>query len=100
MAKNSAKAEFLQAKEDTTYNLETIRESLVRCVSEGMIDEDDAYYNELLGLMDEAAIAGEWDEILEVITKAKTLENDVSGWMARHGRSNMSLLWPKNQSKF
>ena len=60
-----------------------------------MIDADDNYYNELLGLMDETHIAESWDELDEVITKAKTLEIDVAAWLSGHGRTSISLPWPK-----
>ena len=95
MAKDPNKLLFLNAKEDAIENLEAIRLSLVRCIDEGMIDEEDLYYNELLALIDEASIADSWDELEEVITKGKTLEIDVSNWLSRHGRSNLSLPWPK-----
>jgi hypothetical protein len=94
MAKDPNKLIFLQAKDDTVENLEALKESLDRCVDEGMIDSDDTYYNELLGLIDEASLAGNWDELLEVVSKGKTLETDVASWFSYHGQSGISLTWP------
>lgn len=99
MAKDLNKLLFLDAKEDVLENLKTIQTSLIRCIDEGMIDEEDIYYNELLDLIEEAYVVDNWDEIMEVVAKAKTLEIDVANWLARHGISQMSLLWPKNPSK-
>lgn len=87
--------EYLKAKEDVVENLEAIRFSLNRCIQEGMIDENADHYNELLVLLDEAYISEGWDDLLEVITKAKTLEVDVAAWLSRHGRASVSLPWPK-----
>lgn len=96
MAKDKdAILKFARAKGDTLENLEAIKTSLVRCIEEGMIDEDDAYYNELLGLIDDAHIIDTWEELAEIITKAKTLEIDVAAWLSFHGRTSVSLPWPK-----
>ncbi len=86
---------FVQAKEDTVENLEAIKESLNRCIDEGMIDEDDAYYNEILDLIDDAHIVDTWDELAEIITKSKTLEVDIAAWLSFHGRTSVALPWPK-----
>lgn len=86
---------FVRAKEDTLENLEGIKSSLVRCIEEGMIDEDDANYNELLGLIDDAHIVDSWGELGEIIIKGKTLEVDVATWLSFHGRTSISLPWPK-----
>ncbi len=95
MAKDPNKLLFLDAKDDAVENLEALKASLDRCISEGMIDTDDIYYNELLGLLDEAAFSGNWEELMEVVAKAKTLEVDVAAWFSFHGRSGLSLTWPK-----
>lgn len=89
---------FSQAKSTTLENLEVIQTNLVRSVGEGMIDLEDTYYNEILGLITEADIVDTWEELMEVITRAKTLEIDVAAWLARHGRTTVSLPWPKRPS--
>lgn len=86
---------FLRAKESVIENLETIQLSLIRCVEEGMLDADDAYYNELLALLEDARIVATWDELMEVVALAKTLEIDVAVWMSRRGKTTISLPWPK-----
>ncbi len=95
MAKDPKIAQFLKAKTDTIENLDAIQENLARCVGEGMVDSDDAYYNQLSVLGDEASIAATWEELEEVITKAKILEVDVAAWLSGHGQTSISLPWPR-----
>jgi hypothetical protein len=95
MAKDSKIIAFLEARDTTVENLEAIKLNLSRCIDEGMVDLEDTYYNELLSLIDEATLSEGWDELLEVVTKAKTLEIDVAAWLANHGRTSISLPWPK-----
>lgn len=95
MTKDPNHLYFLDAREEILTNLEDLRMNLIRCVDEGMIDLENEFYNELLGLIDETHIADEWNDIDEVIAKAKTLEIDVAAWLARHGRSGISYTWPK-----
>lgn len=84
-----------EAKSDTIENLEAIRENLNRCVEGGMIDSHATYYNELLALADEAALAKDWEELEEVISKGKVLEVDIAVWLAGHGQTSLSLPWPR-----
>jgi len=86
---------FQVAKETTISNIVAIRENLTRCVDEGMVDLNAEYYNELLLLEDEGSLAQSWDELEEVITKAKTLEVDVAAWLANHGQTSISIPWPR-----
>lgn len=95
MAKNPKILEFLEAKGSAVENLEAIRINLNRCVSEGMVDPNDEYYNELLLLIDEATLSESWDQLMEVITRAKTLEIDVAAWLSGHGQTSISLPWPR-----
>ena len=87
--------QFVDAKEDVIQNLESIQLSLIRCVEEGMIDLEDTYYNEVLDLLEDARIVDTWDELMEIVSLAKTLETDVAAWLSRHGRASLSLPWPK-----
>ncbi len=95
MAKEPKILDFLEAKGDTVDNLKEIKQSLISCVDEGMVDLGDEYYNQLLVLLDEATISRTWDELAEVISKAKILEIDVAVWLANHGRTSLSLPWPR-----
>jgi hypothetical protein len=83
------------AKHAVFQNLEEIQENLLRSVEEGMVDLENSYYNEVLGLLEDARTADGWDELMEAIVRAKTLEMDIASWMARHGRSTVSYPWPK-----
>lgn len=84
-----------KAAADVKDNLEALQMSLRRCVNEGMIDEGDAYYNELLDLIDDAEIVTTWDELKEIITRAKTIEVDIDAWLSIRGATTISMLWPK-----
>ncbi len=92
MAKNislqTAKAAFLE-------NLETLQDSLALCINGGMNDPGDAFYNEVLGLIEEAHTAPTWEELSEAVLRAKTIEIDLAAWLSRHGKTTLSLMWPK-----
>jgi hypothetical protein len=90
--------QFTKAREAVFENLEALRISLDRCVREGMIDEGDAYYNELLDFMDDAEIVTSWDELNEIITRAKTIEVDIDAWLSIRGSTTISMIWPQNLS--
>jgi len=87
--------QLLLAKQTILENLEAIQASLNRCVQEGMIDLDDDYYNEILGLIEDARTVDNWDELMEAVVRAKTLEIDIASWLSRHGRTTLSFNWPK-----
>jgi uncharacterized protein related to proFAR isomerase len=91
--------DFLKAKGDTVDNLKAIQMNLMRCLDEGMRDLEDAYYNQVLFLIDEASLSKNWDELMEVIAKAKTLEIDVAAWLSGHGENSLSLPWPRAPKK-
>ncbi len=99
MAKDPQIVAFLEARSDTVENLEAIELSLARCIDEGMMDLEDAYYNELLSLIDKANLSKNWEELQEVIARAKILEIDVAAWLSGHGRTSISLPWPTLQRK-
>jgi hypothetical protein len=87
--------QFVQAIEDVIENLESLRMSLNRCVNEGMIDYESAFYNQINDLIDDAEIVKTWDELIEIITRAKTIEVDVDAWLSVRGSTTISMLWPK-----
>ncbi|MDE3046235.1 MAG: hypothetical protein KGJ02_06285 [Verrucomicrobiota bacterium] len=90
-----ANFDFLKAKDIAMENLEAIRLSLARCVDEGMIDLEDLLYNEILGLIDDVSVMKTWEEMEELVAKAKIVEQDVAAWLAMHGRTSVSLPWPR-----
>lgn len=95
MAKDPKILEFLEARGDTADNIKAIMVNMTRCVDDGYIDLEDIFYNQLLALLDETDISENWDELEEVISKAKTLEIDVAAWLASHGQTSVSLPWPR-----
>lgn len=90
---------FLEARGDTVENLKAMQLSLIRSIDGGMIDLEDTYYNQVLFLIDEASLSKSWDELMEVISKAKTLEIDIAAWLAGHGQTSLSLPWPRPPKK-
>ena len=85
---------FFKAQSQTVANLESLQVSLMQSTEDGMLDLGDSYYNEIIGLIQEANLSENWDELLEVIVKGKTLEKDIAAWLARHGRTTVSFSWP------
>ncbi|MCL4419521.1 hypothetical protein M1146_05490, partial [Patescibacteria group bacterium] len=75
-------------------NLQALRMLLERCVDEGMLDEGESYYNELVDLVSDAEILKTWDELAEIITKAKTIEIDIDTWLSVRGNTTISMQWP------
>ena len=85
---------FLDAKDSTLENLDEIRIALATCLDEGMIDLEDTFYNQILELLEEVSVVNHWEELEELIVKAKVLEQDIAAWLSIHGRSSYSLTWP------
>lgn len=83
-----------RAKTLVLQNLESIQISLIRCVDEGMIDLGNERYNEILGLIEEAHLADNRDELQEVIIRSRAYERDIAAWLARRGRTTVSIAWP------
>ena len=75
-------------------NLETLQMSLVSCVEEGMLDTDDAFYNEVLDLIADVHVVKGLDELSEAIIKARVLEAGIAAFLARKGKTTLSLDWP------
>ncbi|MBI5273036.1 MAG: hypothetical protein HY861_03535 [Chlamydiia bacterium] len=86
---------FSLAREATFENIEALQTSLAQCVNGGMLDLEDTYYDALGALLEDARVVANWDELEEVITRAKTLETDVAAWLSMQGRTSLSLPWPR-----
>src|SRR5690554_1325098 len=94
MVKDPKLVLFLEAQETVSENLDAIKAILGRCVDEGMLDPDCTYYNEILLLSDQTILCKSFDELMEVVFKAKILETDIAAWLASKGRTSVSLPWP------
>ena len=86
--------EFLRIKGEVLDNIETLLIRIDQCQQQGMVDPSSTMYNELLLISDEAEVSSTYEELEEVETKAKELEQNVDVWLARHGETTISLLWP------
>ncbi|HSX14186.1 MAG TPA: hypothetical protein VLE96_07200 [Chlamydiales bacterium] len=84
-----------KAADDVLDNLEALQMSLQRCVNEGMLDDGDYFYNELIDLIDDTEIVQTWDELTEIATRAKTIEVDLDAWLSIRGSTTISMEWPK-----
>lgn len=98
MGKDDKTLAFLGARETVFENLEALRSSLDWCVHEGLRDDENLLYNELLALIDEAGVMKTWEELERLVTEAKTLEKDIATWHSRQGRTSLSFPWPKRPS--
>jgi hypothetical protein len=87
-----------KAKKIVRDNLETLRIGLTHSVEEGMIDNGAELYNRILALIDDSSILSSWDEMIELIDQAQILEQDMDAWLSQHGRTSISLPWPKRNS--
>lgn len=87
--------QFIEYKGDVVENLEAIEINLVQCSDEKMFSFQNTYYKEILDLIEDARNAAAWSELAAIISKAKILEIDIANWLARHGRTTLSLPWPK-----
>lgn len=94
MANNPDPMRFLEAKEDVMENLETVEIMLEQAADQGMIDVDDIFHNELLDLIDDAAIVDSWPELAEIISRAKILEENIDTWLSLKGITTIDLEWP------
>jgi hypothetical protein len=95
MAKESRLIDFSHDKKDTIINLESIQLTLSECINEDMMDEQDELYNELIELLNEARLVKTYPELAEVITKAKTIEADIDGWLSMKHRETLSISWAR-----
>ena len=95
MARSPEKKKLSQDKDATLDNLKAIQMTLDECISDGMLDEEDHFYNELLVLLDEAVLVKSEPELNEVISKAMTLEVDIDTWLSMHRYETLSLTWPR-----
>lgn len=87
--------QFAEFKGDVAENLEAIELNLVQCSDEKMLDFQNIYYTQIVDLIEETKSCSSWADLSEIISKAKTLELDVANWLARHGKTSVSLPWPK-----
>lgn len=94
MKKDPKELEFIEAKEETMDNLEMLKQSLERCVNAGMSDPGETFHNKLIDLIDEAVLVKTYPELAEVISQAKTIENDLDFWFSEKGATTLSLQWP------
>ncbi len=86
---------FLLAQEQSAQNLAAIKQTLIGCVDDGMIDLGDTLYNALVEHIEEVSSAENWDELEELIEQSKILEQDIASWLSRHGKTSFALPWPK-----
>lgn len=86
---------FKQACNQISENLNAMSIQLQACIDSGMMDYSSQYYNLLNLLQEDIEIVKTWDELGEIITRAKTLEKDFDTWLSLKGRSTIGLSWPE-----
>lgn len=85
---------FPDAKDAVLENLQALQFSLTRAVDQGMIDNDSAYENLILNLLDQALAIESWSGLEEIIFEAKILEEDIDTWLSLRGMTTIGLEWP------
>lgn len=83
-----------EAQEQVRDNLSRLKMALEESVKEGLVDLESDHYNELLDLLTETSLSKSFEELLEVVAKAKALETEIAAWSVQHGRTSFSLSWP------
>lgn len=91
--------QFIESKGDVVQNLEAIELNLLQFSNEKTIAFKNAFYDQILDLIEEARNASSWHELADIISKAKILEIDIASFLSRHGQASMSLPWPKIPTK-
>ena len=86
---------FNQAKHQAHENLYRLRSILNACTDEGMVDTGANFYNQIVSLLEEVEASETKEELNELIVQAKILEQDFVAWLSLHGRTSVSLEWPK-----
>ena len=85
---------LFEAKEVVVENLEALDAKLDFAVTQGMIDENSTYHNEISTLVDDVGLAQSWEELAEIIYRAKILEVDMNTWLSFKGDTTFGLEWP------
>jgi len=85
---------FSKHKEEVLDNLEALKVNLQQCEDIGMEDIDDTVYNQILDLEDDVKMADSKIEILEIIDRAKIIENKIEYFYETKGISSIELGWP------
>lgn len=94
MAKDPIAKQFIKTKKEVSDNLAAIKYLLEECIDAGMLDIDDRFYNEINDFLNQTALTKEFPQLIEVITQARLLEQDIDVFLAEKGRSTLSLSWP------
>ena len=95
MTTNHGPGFFISAKNLCIENGEVIKELLISCIDEQMMDLEDSLYRQIIDLNEKFPAAIHWDELEALAEQAKVLEQDIAVWLSMHGRSSYSLTWPK-----
>jgi hypothetical protein len=86
---------FAESIGDVVENLEAIELNLVQCSDDKMFTLQQDFSNQISDLLEETHSISTWHELADIIAKAKLLELDIASWLARHGKTSLSLPWPK-----
>lgn len=85
---------FVKTRDDILDNLQAMTVQLDACIDSGLIDYGCDYYNTLSELQDDIGVAKTWNELEEIVTRAKTLEKDFDTFLSLKGKSTIGLSWP------
>ena len=94
MMKDKKEEEMLKVKEQVLSNLETMQIAISRFTDEGMIDLNDALYNHVVDLLEEARAMEEIEEFENIVILAKKVEVQLDMWLSSVDRDSTELPWP------
>ncbi len=90
---------LLKAKTAVIENFESLKLKLDQAEDLGFIDTEEAYYNAMDTLLEDAKMAQSWDELAAVIDQGKTLEEDLDTWLSLKGFTTIGLQWPTSSAE-
>lgn len=92
--------QFLEARDLCVSNLRSLKMALEQSLDDKRIDLENELYDQLLVFLDGAPVIESWEELEDVIERAKMLEREIDEWLSIHELTSYSLSWPKRQRGF
>lgn len=86
---------FFDDKAMIIDNLRSIKSNLEEIEEISLFDPDEALYNEILSLIDDARASDTSSALAEIIQKAKVIEAKLDSWFAKEGIETLELSWPE-----
>lgn len=86
---------FLDDKAMIIDNLRSIKSNLEDIEEISLFDPDEALYNEIVSLIDDAKGSDTPSALAEIIQMAKVIETKLDSWFSKEGIETLELSWPQ-----